>query len=70
MFLRNQVGRVLPDLQREVLGVDAERVEAERLEDRVPLEPLNRPYMSLPVNAKRLPTCSPSADGYGNIISA
>ena len=28
------------DLEREVLGVDAERVEAERLEDRVPLQPL------------------------------
>ena len=26
--------------------------------------------MSLPVKAKRFPTCSPSADGYGNIMSA
>ena len=29
-----------PDLEREVLGVDPERVEAQRLEDRVPLQPL------------------------------
>ena len=29
----------------------------------------NRPWMSAPVKANRFPTCSPSADGYGNIMS-
>ena len=40
MFLRNEVGRVRADLEGEILGVDSERVEAEGLEHRVPLEPL------------------------------
>src|SRR5215211_1016378 len=38
--LRNQVHRVLLDLQRVVLGVNPERVIAQRLEDVVPLKPL------------------------------
>ncbi len=37
---RDQLRRMHADLEREVLGVDAERVEAERLEDVVPLQPL------------------------------
>ena len=37
---RNQLGRVDADLDREVLGVDAEGVVADRLEDCVPLQPL------------------------------
>jgi hypothetical protein len=61
---------VRADLERVVLGVDAEGVEAERLEDVVPLQPVEASEMSLPVNAKRFPTCSPSALGYGNIMSA
>src|SRR5689334_20944300 len=38
--LRDQVGRVDADLEREVLGVDPEGVVPERLEHGVPLEPL------------------------------
>ena len=34
---RDQLGGVRPDLEREVLGVDAEGVEAQRLEDVVAL---------------------------------
>ena len=37
---RNQLARMNADLERVILGVDPERVEAHRLEDRVPLQPL------------------------------
>jgi hypothetical protein len=37
---RDELHRVLPDLEREVLRVDAERIVAQRLEDRMPLQPL------------------------------
>ena len=40
MFLGMRSRGVGPDLQREVLGVNPERVEAHRLEHRVPLQPL------------------------------
>ena len=40
MFLRDQLGRVDPDLEGEVLGVDAEGIEAHRLEDLVAPQPL------------------------------
>src|SRR5690606_18471842 len=37
---RDELGRVGTKLDREVLAVDAERVEADRFEDLVPLQPL------------------------------
>ena len=37
---RDQLGRMLADLEGKILGVDAEGIEADRLEDLVPLHPL------------------------------
>ena len=64
----DQAGGVAARLDRVVLGVDPEGVEAERFEDVVASARMYRPWMSLPTKAKTLPTCRPSAEGYGNII--
>jgi hypothetical protein len=56
---RDQVGRVGPDLEGEVLGVDPERVESERLENRVPLEPLESSIYVVARKCKQIPDMQP-----------
>ena len=63
MFCGIRIGGVDPHLDRVVLAVDAEGVVADRLEDVVPLQPLEPAVDVAPVKANMFPTCSPSADG-------
>ena len=61
--------RVLPVCDRVLLGGQAERVEAHRVQHVVPVMRLKRAYTSVPMKPSGWPTCRPSPLGYGNMSS-
>jgi len=67
---RRQLARMHALLDGEVFGVNAEGVETHRFEYVIAAHRHIAGEDICPGKAYILPTCSPSADGYGNIISA